>query len=104
MEHHTRINNVLSRFKVSEQRAYPFLGQHHSTQRNVSKWRADEDRLVNDTIELARQFARYRYPSIAALLRGAGWSVSDGQIERLWRQGGLKVPHKQPQKVAAQAK
>lgn len=33
---------------------------------------------------------------IAALLREAGWSVSDGRIGRLgWREG-LKVPKKQP--------
>lgn len=35
---------------------------------------------------------------IAGLLREAGWSVSDGRIERLWRREGLKVPQKQPKK------
>ena len=49
-------------------------------------------------IELARQFGRYGYRRIAVLLREAGWSVSDGRIERLWRQEGLKVPQKQPKK------
>ena len=49
-------------------------------------------------IELARQFGRYGYRRIAALLREAGWSVSDGCIERLWRREGLKVPQKQPKK------
>ena len=49
------------------------------------KGHADEDRLVADMIELARQFDRYGYRRIAALLREAGWSVSDGRIERLWR-------------------
>ncbi len=47
-------------------------------------------------IELARQYGRYGYRRIAALLREAGWSVSDGRIERLWRREGLKVPVKQP--------
>ena len=59
------------------------LGQHRSTQRHIPKERADEDRLVADMIELARQFGRYGYRRIAALLREAGWSVSDGRIERL---------------------
>ncbi len=36
------------------------------------------------------------YRRIAALLRVAGRSVSDGRIERLWRRDGLKVPSKQP--------
>ena len=49
-------------------------------------------------IELARQFGRYGYRRIAALLREAGWSVSDGRVERLWRREGLKVPAKQPKK------
>ena len=45
------------------------LGQHRSTQRHIPKGRADEDRLVADMIVLARQFARYGYRRIAALLR-----------------------------------
>lgn len=49
-------------------------------------------------IELARQYGRYGYRRIAALLRDAGWSVSDGRVERLWRREGLKVPLKQPKK------
>ena len=60
------------------------MGQHRSTQRHVSHGRTDEARLVADMIELARQFGRYGYRRIAALLRDAGWSVSDGRIERLW--------------------
>ncbi len=49
-------------------------------------------------IELARQYGRYGYRRIAALLRDAGWQVSDGRVERLWRREGLKVPSKQPKK------
>ncbi len=64
-------------------------------------------------IELTRQYGRYGYRRIAALLREAGWlplgrfgfakspagqKVSDGRIERLWRREGLKVPMKQPKK------
>ena len=54
--------------------------------------------MVADMIELARQYGRYGCRRIAALLRGAGWSVSDGRVERLWRREGLKVPSKQPKK------
>ena len=49
-------------------------------------------------IELARQYGRYGYRRIAALLRRAGWQVNDKRIERLWRREGLKVPAKQPKK------
>ena len=64
----------------------------------MPKERADEDQLVADMIELARQFGRYGYRRIAALLRDSGWSVSDGRVERLWRREGLKVPQKQPKR------
>jgi hypothetical protein len=59
---------VRSQFKVSERQACQVLGQHRSTQRHIPKGRADEDRLVADMIELARQFGRYGYRRIAALL------------------------------------
>ena len=83
---------------VSERRACRVLGQHRSTQRRNPRGRADEERLVADMIELTRKYGRYGYRRIAALLRDAGWSVSDGRIERLWRKEGLKVPMKQPKK------
>jgi len=50
-------------------------------------------------IELARQYGRYGYRRIAALLRQAGWEVNDKRIERLWKREGLKVPSKQPKKA-----
>ena len=56
------------------------------------------ERLVADMIELARQYGNYGYRRVAVLLREAGWQVSDGRIERLWRREGLKVPPKQPKK------
>ena len=52
-----------------------------------------------DMIELARQYGRYGYRRIAALLRRAGWQVNDKRNERLWKREGLKVPAKQPKKA-----
>ena len=49
-------------------------------------------------IELARQYGRYGYRRIAALLRDAGWQVNDKRVEHLWRREGLKVPGKQPKR------
>ena len=65
----------------------------------MPRGREDEARLVADMIELARQYGRYGYRRIAAMLRDAGWSVSDGRVERLWRREGLKVPPKQPKRA-----
>ncbi|MDP6680655.1 MAG: IS3 family transposase [Pelagibacteraceae bacterium] len=92
------IDRVCDKLKVSERRICRVLGQHRSTQRHVPRGQADEARLVTDMIELTRQYGRYGYRRIAALLRDAGWHVNDKRIERLWRREGLKVPRKQPQK------
>ena len=83
---------------VSERRACAALGQHRSTQRKIPRGRDDEERLTADIIELARQYGRYGYRKIAALLRRAGWLVNDKRVERIWRREGLKVPQKQPKR------
>jgi putative transposase len=83
---------------VSERRACAALGQHRSTQRKVPRGREDEERLTADIIELARQYGRYGYRKIAALLRDAGWLVNDKRVERIWRREGLKVPSRQPKR------
>lgn len=83
---------------VSERRACRVLKQYRSTQRHAPRGREDEDRLVADMIELAREYGRYGYRRVAILLRDAGWYVNDKRIERLWKREGLKVPSKQPKK------
>ena len=83
-----------SQFKVSERRVCRVLGQHRSTQRRLPQGRVDEERLVADIIELTRQYGRYGYRRVAALLRDAGWQINDKRVERLWRREGLKVPMK----------
>ena len=77
---------------VSERRACRALGQHRSTQRKAPRGREDEEQLTADLIELARQYGRYGYRKISALLRDAGWLVNDKRVERIWRREGLKVP------------
>ena len=91
------------RFSVSERRACRVLKQHRSTHRYVPKSRDDEDCLVQDMIERARQYGRYGYRRIAAMLRDAGWQLNDKRVERLWRREGLKVPMKQPKRGRALA-
>ncbi|MEL7167683.1 MAG: IS3 family transposase [Pseudomonadota bacterium] len=92
------IDRVRAELKVSERRACRVVKQHRSTQRKAPVGRTDEERLVADMIELARQYGRYGYRRIGALLRDAGWHVNDKRVERLWRREGLKVPMKQPKK------
>ena len=79
------------------------LRQNRSTQRHAPRGREDEERLVADMIELTRQFGRYGYRRVAALLRDAGWQVNDKRVERLWKREGLKVPMKQAKRGPALA-
>ncbi len=84
---------------MSERFACRVLGQHRSTQRKAPTTPDDEAALTADIIALATQYGRYGYRRIAAMLRSAGWVVNSKRVERIWRQEGLKVPHKQPKKA-----
>ena len=66
---------------MSERRVCLVLGQHRSTQRRVPAGRDDEELLIADVTELARQYGRYGYRKIAELLRStAGWIVNDKRV------------------------
>lgn len=83
---------------VSERRICRVLGQHRSTQRKMPRGADDEAALTEDIIALARQYGRYGYRRVTALLRDAGWHVNRKRVERIWRREGLKVPQKQPKR------
>jgi putative transposase len=90
--------HVCTRLGVSERRACRVAGQARSTQRHVPDLSVEERRLVARIIELAREYGRYGYRRITALLRREGWRVNHKKVERIWRQEGLKVPKKQPKR------
>jgi putative transposase len=92
------VEHIVHTMNISERRTCRVLGQYRSTQRKVPRGRDDEERLTVDLIELARQYGRYGYRKISALLRHAGWLVNDKRVERIWRREGLKVPAKQPKR------
>jgi transposase InsO family protein len=89
---------VCERLGVSERRACWVLGQARSTQRHRRRVPFDEARLVARIVELAREYGRYGYRRITALLRREGWRVNAKRVQRIWRQEGLKVPSKQPKR------
>jgi putative transposase len=89
---------VTATLDVSERFACQVLGQHRSTQHKGSK-RADDEAALTATItNLARQFGRYGYRRITALLRAEGWHTNHKRVERIWRAEGLKVPQRQPKR------
>jgi hypothetical protein len=80
---------------LSERAACRLVSQPRGTQRYQPTQREDEDQLTRATIALARQYGRYGYRRITALLKHAGWQVGKDRVERIWRREGLKVPQKQ---------
>ena len=88
----------MEQFNVSERRVCWGLSQPRSTQHYCPKIMADEERLIEQMINLAAKYGRYGYRRITALLRREGWEVNHKRVERLWRKEGLKVPQKQPKR------
>lgn len=75
------------------------VGQCRATQQYTPIQPNDEDSLRARIITLAREYGRYGYRRITALLHQEGWRVNHKRVERLWRQEGLKVPQKQPKRA-----
>ncbi|WP_186402184.1 IS3 family transposase [Sphingopyxis sp. P1IMeth2] len=92
------IDHIRTMMPVSERRLCRVLGQHRSTQRKAPRGADDEAALTDDIIALARQYGRYGYRRVTALLRDAGWHVNRKRVERIWRREGLKVPQRQPKR------
>jgi transposase InsO family protein len=74
------------------------MGQSRSTQRYEPIIKADEEVLRGEIVRLAREYGRYGYRRITALLRWEGWPINHKRVERIWREEGLKVPQKQPRR------
>jgi len=92
------IEEIVEKLKVSERRACRVLEQTRSTQRKKTKVKSDEAQLTEDIIKLAKDYGRYGYRRITALLKQQGWQVNHKRVERIWRTEGLKVPQKQPKR------
>ena len=78
---------------LSERRACRTIGVARSTQR-YEAFPGDDDSLRLALVRLAKQYGRYGYRKIAALLRVEGWQVNHKKVERLWREEGLQIPQR----------
>jgi len=83
---------------VSERFACKVLGQHRSTRRKAPGAADDEAALTSAIIDWARQYGRYGYRRVTALLRSEGWKVNHKRVERIWRREGLRAPARQPKR------
>lgn len=80
---------------VSARRACKALGLARSTHRYKMRSSDLNERLVRRVRELARQYPRYGYRRITALLKLEGWRINRKRGHRVWRREGLKVVVKQ---------
>jgi putative transposase len=92
------VQHVTGKLDVSERFACQVLGQHRSVQRRAPSRADDEAALTESIVRLARQYGRYGYRRVTALLRAEGWSCNHKRVERIWRAEGLKVPARQPKR------
>jgi transposase InsO family protein len=84
---------VRQRLDTSERRACKTIGLARSTLQYKAVSRDDDD-LRLALIRLAKQYGRYGYRKVAALLRIEGWRVNHKKVERLWREEGLQLPQR----------
>ena len=92
------MDHVTAALEVSERTVCRVLGQHRSTQRKAPRAVDDEAALTQAVVDLARQYGRYGYRRITALLLAEGWTCNHKRVERIWRAEGLKVPARQPKR------
>ncbi|MGB0577663.1 MAG: IS3 family transposase, partial [Alphaproteobacteria bacterium] len=85
---HTR-----QKLATSERRTCRVIGLSRSSLHYHAALR-DDDALRLALIRLAKQYGRYGYRKIAALLRIEGWQVNHKKVERLWREEGLQLPQR----------
>jgi len=81
-----------ARFELSERRACRITGQHRSTQRRLPARGSGSDALRTSLRAFSRGHPRWGYRRAWVMLREEGWTVNRKQIQRLWREEGLRVP------------
>jgi putative transposase len=89
---------VVKSLNISERRACRVINQSRSTKRYRPKFTNDKIKIRSQVIDLAKEYGRYGYKRITILMRQEGFMVNKKQVYRIWREEGLKVPHKQPKK------
>jgi putative transposase len=77
------VAQVAAKLDVSERFACRVLGQHRSTQRKAPGTANDDAALTSDIIALAKQYGRYGYRRVTALLRAEGWACNHKRVERI---------------------
>ena len=65
---------------------------------SLRRLRRQEAALTAAIIDWAKQYGRYGYRRVKALLRAEGWACNHKRVERIWRRESLRVPARQPKR------
>jgi hypothetical protein len=79
------VNHGQQKHGLGERWACRLVNQPRGTQRYQPTQRAEEDALTQAIIALAKQYGRYGYRRITALIVRAGWRVGKDRVERILR-------------------
>jgi len=71
------------------------LGVNRTAYRYEPVKLADEDEVRAEIIELACNYGRVGYRMVTDMMRNKGRLINHKRVERIWREEGLKLPHKQ---------
>jgi transposase InsO family protein len=91
----------MTKMGLSERFACRVTGQHRATQRRppASMTPADPDASLRSWLrEWAAAHPRRGFRSAYHEARGEGWIANHKKIQRLWREEGLRVPHRHRRK------
>jgi len=82
------------RLGVSERWACRVVGQHRSTQRREPVRAEDDAGLRGELRAFSAKRPRWGYRRAHHHLGERGWEVNRKRVQRLWREEGLRVPHR----------
>ena len=86
---------------ISQRRACTLMKVSRSALGYCSRRTARDEPVIARMREIAGQYPRYGYRRIRIFLGREGYEMSNGRMERLWRQARLQVPRKRPRRRVA---
>ena len=93
----TAVKYLKKKLDRSERHACKAVGISRSTFHYSPKPKPDEKRLREEVLRLASMHRRYGYRRITALLRRK-WHVNEKRVHRIWKDEGLGLKRKRPQR------
>jgi len=79
---------------ASERKVCVVLGQNRTAQRYRQTSKEFAVLVRQAVVNYATEYGRYGYRAVSDLMRQDGWGINHKRVERIWKQEGLKVPHK----------